>query len=42
MTGLVSGFTLATARIDAQAIYTDAAGLAAGKTTIRTSEGVLT
>ncbi len=41
MTGLISGFTLATTRVDAQAIHTDAAGLTAGETTIATSEGAL-
>ncbi len=32
--GLISGFTLATARVEAQAIHTDAAGIVAGETTI--------
>lgn len=41
MTGLISGFTLATTRVDAQAIHTDATGLTAGETTIPTSEGAL-
>lgn len=30
MTGLISGFTLATERVEAQAIHTDATGLDAG------------
>jgi len=41
MTGLISGFTLATTRVDAQAIHTDPTGLAAGETTIPTSQGAL-
>jgi len=41
MTGLISGFTLATTRVDAQAIQTDAAGLDAGETKIPTTEGEL-
>ena len=41
MTGLISGFTLATARVEAQAIHTDAAGLDAGETRIPTTEGEL-
>ena len=41
MTGLISGFTLATTRVEAQAIHTDAAGLDAGETRIPTSEGEL-
>lgn len=41
MTGLISGFTLATTRVDAQAIHTDAAGLDAGETTIPTTQGAL-
>ncbi|GAN76088.1 dienelactone hydrolase family protein [Acidisphaera rubrifaciens] len=32
--GLISGFTLATARVEAQATHTDAAGIVAGETTI--------
>ena len=41
MTGLISGFTLATTRVEAQAIHTDAAGLAAGETTVPTDNGGL-
>ena len=41
MTGLISGFTLATARVEAQVIHTDAAGLDAGETRIPTTEGEL-
>ena len=41
MTGLISGFTLATTRVDAQAIHTDTTGLAAGETTVPTSQGAL-
>ena len=41
MTGLISGFTLATTRVEAQAIHTDAGGLAAGETTISTDKGDL-
>jgi len=41
MTGLISGFTLATTRVEAQAIHTDPAGLAAGETTIATDQGNL-
>ena len=41
MTGLISGFTLATTRVEAQAIHTDAAGLAAGETTVPTDNGSL-
>ena len=41
MTGLISGFTLATTRVDAQAIHTDDAGLDAGEAMIPTSEGSL-
>ena len=41
MTGLISGFTLATTRVEAQAIHTDAASLAAGETTIPTDKGDL-
>ena len=41
MTGLISGFTLATTRVEAQAIHTDAAGLAAGETTVPTDKGDL-
>ncbi len=41
MTGLISGFTLATTRVEAQAIRTDAAGLVAGETTVPTDKGDL-
>jgi carboxymethylenebutenolidase len=41
MTGLISGFTLATTRVDAQAIHTDTEGLDAGETTIPTNNGDL-
>jgi carboxymethylenebutenolidase len=41
MTGLISGYTLATQRVDAQAIQTDAAGLEAGEVQIPTDEGKL-
>ena len=41
MTGLIAGFTLATTRVDAQAIHTDTAGLEAGDTKIPVSDGAL-
>jgi carboxymethylenebutenolidase len=41
MTGLISGFTLATQRVEAQAIHTDPAGLDAGETQISTTDGNL-
>lgn len=41
MTGLISGFTLATTRVEAQAIRTDATGLVAGETTVPTDKGDL-
>ncbi len=41
MTGLISGFTLATTRVEAQAIHTDVAGLVAGETTVPTDKGDL-
>jgi carboxymethylenebutenolidase len=41
MTGLISGFTLAVERVEAQTITTDTAGLDAGDTKIPTSEGEL-
>ena len=41
MTGLISGFTLATRRVEAQAIHTDTQGLDAGETRIPTSDGKL-
>jgi carboxymethylenebutenolidase len=41
MTGLIAGFTLATTRVDAQAIHTDSTGLEAGDTKIPVSDGSL-
>ena len=41
MSGLISGFTLATRRVEAQAIHTDAQGLDAGEARIPTTNGVL-
>ena len=41
MTGLISGFTLATQRVEAQAIHTDTDGLDAGEAKIPTSDGKL-
>jgi carboxymethylenebutenolidase len=41
MTGLISGFTLATQRVEAQAIHTDSNGIEAGETRIQTSDGNL-
>ncbi len=41
MTGLISGFTLATTRVEAQAIHTDTKGLEAGETKIPTTDGSL-
>ena len=41
MTGLISGFTLATTRVDAQMIHTDTVGLDAGETKIPTTDGDL-
>lgn len=41
MSGLISGFTLATQRVEAQAIHTDTQGLTAGETRIPTSKGEL-
>lgn len=41
MSGLISGFTLATQRVEAQAIHTDTAGIIAGETQIPTSSGKL-
>lgn len=38
-TGLISGFTLATARVEAQAIHTDTKGLAAGEASVRVGGG---
>jgi carboxymethylenebutenolidase len=39
--GLVSGFTLATARVEAQAIHTDATGLEAGEVRVPVKDGAL-
>lgn len=39
MTGLISGFTLATTRVEAQAIHTDTNGLVAGPVTIPVADG---
>jgi carboxymethylenebutenolidase len=41
MTSLITGFTLATARVEAQAIHTDAAGIVAGATEIPVADGRL-
>src|ERR1700712_2352613 len=41
MTGLIVGFSLATTRVDAQAIHTDSTGLDAGDTKIPVSDGSL-
>ena len=41
MTGLISGFTLATQRVEAQAIQTDTAGLDAGQAQIPVKYGKL-
>jgi carboxymethylenebutenolidase len=41
MTGLISGFTLATTRVEAQMIHTDTKGLVAGETKIPTTSGDL-
>ena len=41
MTGLISGFTLATQRVEAQAIHTDESGIEAGETQIPTTDGKL-
>jgi carboxymethylenebutenolidase len=41
MTGLISGFTLATQRVEAQAIHTDMAGLDAGEAKIPVKDGQL-
>jgi len=40
-TSLIAGFTLATTRVEAQAIHTDAQGLEAGETTIPVQGGAL-
>ena len=39
MTGLISGFTLATARVEAQAIHTDGVGLATGEAKVPVTGG---
>ena len=39
MTGLIAGFTLATERVEAQAIHTDAAGLVTGEMKIPVADG---
>jgi carboxymethylenebutenolidase len=41
MTTLISGFTLATQRVEAQAIQTDSKGISAGETKIPTKDGSL-
>ncbi len=41
MSSLISGFTLAAARVEAAAIYTDSAGLDAGETRIPVADGSL-
>jgi carboxymethylenebutenolidase len=41
MTGLISGFTLATERVEAQALHTDTAGIEAGEVQIPTTDGKL-
>jgi carboxymethylenebutenolidase len=41
MTGLIAGFTLATTRVEAQAIHTDAAGLDSGPIEIQVADGKL-
>src|SRR5579875_3470726 len=41
MTGLISGFTMATTTVLAQTIHTDAQGLVAGEVKIPTSDGAL-
>ncbi len=41
MTGLITGFTLATARVEAQAIHTDADGIEAGPVQIPVKDGAL-
>jgi carboxymethylenebutenolidase len=41
MTSLISGFTLATQRVEAQAIHTDETGIEAGTTEIPTKDGKL-
>jgi carboxymethylenebutenolidase len=41
MTSLIAGFTLATARVEAQAVHTDTAGLEAGDTKVPVADGTL-
>ncbi len=41
MTSLITGLTLATTRVEAQVIHTDAAGLEAGDTQVRVADGHL-
>jgi carboxymethylenebutenolidase len=41
MTSLIAGFTLATARAEAQAVHTDTAGLEAGDTKVPVADGTL-
>ena len=41
MTGLIAGFTLATERVDAQAVHTDADGLVAGEMQVTVADGHL-
>jgi len=41
MTGLISGFTLATQRVDAQAIHTDSDGLDVGEAKVPVKDGML-
>jgi len=41
MTGLITGLTLATTRVEAQAIHTDAAGLEAGEAQVAVADGHL-
>lgn len=41
MTGLIAGFTLATSRVDAQAIHTDSEGLVAGPVQVPVKNGSL-
>lgn len=41
MTGLISGFTLATQRVEAQVIHTDTTGITAGEVQIPTKDGNL-
>jgi carboxymethylenebutenolidase len=41
MSGLISGFTLATTRVEAQVIHTDTEGLTAGETQVHTDKGDL-